>query len=266
MRTNLRLTLAVSALVIAATALAQDAPTSGLVYNKSETSSLTYRCGVPKSGVISCDFVQTAVRKKSSYSDLPRALEQGRKEIQRSQVFSVEDCKLNKSIVDVLEGRSKAPKQEVVDALSAVQRNDALAFSRKTAKYCAQRTEENYLDVVRVAQDKDRRTCKVSSNSFTQTFRVASESTAPSSVWVTGGEPDGPCGVVRLDRFEPELITLNKTKFTNWKYVSRKAITNPTGELFPGASCGGFDEGTYIYDWRAEDRQVSCDYIEFSPL
>lgn len=168
-------------------------------------------------------------------------------------------------MLPILEGKKAAPKPEGLALMTPIDRADALRFAQAFAAYCDKPTEESFLAIVRLGQDKDRRTCSVSSNSFAQSFRLAPQSNSR-PVWVAQGNPEGVCGTVQLSRFESEEIAIGSSKFLNWKYVARKAVTNPSGEIFPGTKCSGLDETPYTYDWRSKEHQMSCDYIQFSPL
>lgn len=145
-----------------------------------------------------------------------------------------------------------------------MQKRDFLRTGKGKMDFCKSRTQENFLNIVRVAHEKDTRTCKVSANTFKQTFRLVQNNISGTGAWVVQGTPEGPCGIVELSRFEPERGKDSKLVF--WKYVARKAVTNPQGTFFLGASCKGFDEGEYIFDWRSEEHSLGCDYVEFSPL
>jgi hypothetical protein len=247
------------------TAVAQDAPSVGLMHNASESHSITYRCEPVRNGQLNCEFVQTAVRFKSTLAKLPEAIYNASKQFKTEQPPSAQDCALFKDILDIIEGRKVAPKPEAIGAMTPVVKQDALRSAKLFLTYCAKPTEENYLALTRFTQDKDRRTCNVSSFSFKQTFRQA-EPGNKVSAWVTQSTPDGPCGFVQLSRLEPEETKIGQSTFVNWKYIARKAITNPNGELVPGTKCSGFDENPYLYDWRSKENQMSCDYIVFTPL
>jgi len=266
MRTHL---LALSAIAIATAsngAGAQEAPRLGLLYNLSETNSLTYSCSTVSEKTLGCEFVQASVRPKATYADLPAAIKRAMGEFAKGPVFEADDCKLNQKLADVLAGKEKPPKEDAMEKLTAVQRRDLLAFSQGIVEVCKSRSEEKYLELVRLGHDRDRRTCRVSALSFKQTFRLAPEGKPGSPVWIAQSQPEGPCGIVQLSRFESERSKVGDSTFTNWRFIARKAITNPASELFPGASCSRFDEAPYTYDWRSQEHQLTCDYIEFSPI
>lgn len=103
----------------------------------------------------------------------------------------------------------------------------------------------------------------MSVNHYRQTFRFLGSGSTLGS-WVVESTPQGPCGTVQLDRFEAEDVGTGSKKIRFWKYIARKAITNPNGQLALGGSCSGFDENSYAYDWRAKTHQQTCDYVEFS--
>jgi hypothetical protein len=265
MRIAILLFIAAAMSTHAAESTAQEAPTTGMLYNLSETHSLTYRCDMRQTGQLECDFIQTAVRYKATYADLPATLDKARKAFGSEKPPTAQDCGMFRDMLDIVEGKKQHPKPEAVAEMSTVMRNDLSRLAKVLLEYCKKPTEDSFLNVVREGADKDRRTCKVSSYPFKQTFRLVSDSSI-AKTWVAQSRPEGQCGIVQLSRFEPEVVTIGSAKFTHWKYVARKAITNPSGELFPGAKCTGLDERPYTYDWRAADKSMSCDYIEFSPL
>lgn len=253
-------------LLIATGSIAQEAPRLGLLYNTSERHSLTYSCTQQGGASLACEFVQTSVRPKATFAELPSAIEKGRQEFSKSSPPDTQDCKLNRTLLNILEGREKVPKEDALEKLNAVQRRDMVSQTQAVLKLCESNTEANFLELIRFIQDKNRRTCRVSSSSFKQSFRQAPESPPGVSIWLADSRPEGPCGVVQLSRFESEQTKIGSSVFTNWKFVARKAITNPGAELFPGASCRGFDEQPYVYDWRTREHALTCDYIEFTPL
>lgn len=248
-----------------AAAWAQSAPTLGLLYNTQEGHSLTYRCEPVKAAQLNCEFVQTAVRFKSTYADLPSVLDKARKQFGSEKQPSVQECTTYRDVLAVFEGKKTAPKPEGIAAMSQVEMADGQRIAKALVEYCDRPSEETFLSVVRIGHDKDRRTCSVSSISYRQSFRLLAEGSGR-AIWVTQGSPEGSCGIVQLSRFEPEETKIGTSTFTNWSYIARKAITNPSGELFPGAKCSGLDERPYTYDWRSKEHQMSCDYIQFSPL
>lgn len=247
------------------TALAQNAPTLGLLYNTQERHSLTYRCEAVRSAQLNCEFIQTSIRFKSTYADLPIVLEKARKQFGSERPPSIEACSTYRDILAVLDGKRAPPKQKGLSEMSPIEKADGRQIGKALVAYCDRPNEENFLSMIRTGFDKDRRTCNVSSTSFKQSFRLLSDASGR-SIWAAEGSPEGSCGIVQLSRFEPEETKAGASTLTNWSYTARKAITNPSGEFYPGAKCSGFDEQPYTYSWRANEHQMSCDYIQFSPL
>ncbi len=256
---------AVFLLVLTAHSWCQESPSVGLLYNTSEVNSLVYRCSSSQAPQLACEFTQTSVRPKASYADLVTTIDKARKAFPSEKPWSAEDCSAARQVLEILEGKKVAPKPEIFAAMSDVSKRDAVASMRATVKYCNNPTEETFLDMVRLGAEKDRRTCKVSSHTFRHVFTRAEGSQNPPT-WVAQSKPEGECGIVQLSRFEPEVTQIGKSSFSNWKFVARKAITNPSGEFLPGAKCSGLDERPYTYDWRSKEHQLTCDYVEFSPL
>lgn len=241
---------------------AQEAPTLGFLYNTEETHSLEYHCDRPHSSQLNCEFVETAVRVKAKADKLPEMLEQARKQFHSEKPPTAQECGRYRDMVGMLEGKKAAPRPEALSTMSNLERSDALRIAKSFAEYCDKPTEENLLEIARNMYDKEHRTCKVSSNPYKQSFRLVRQA-GNRAVWVVQGNPEGPCGMVQLSRFEPEETTSGAME---WRYIARKAITNPSGEIYPGAKCSGLDERAYTFDWRSKEYQISCDYIEFSPL
>lgn len=264
-RIGMRILVGIIACFISASnTLAGDVPTVGLLYNTKETHSLVFQCQQSSENILECDFTQTAVRKKAKPEDLKTTLSQARDEFRAGVKMTPEECKVYSELVEILEGRKKPPKEQEFKKISDIAKKDLLASTKAMIQFCNSRTEENFLKMIRLDHDKNIRTCQVSSNTFKQTFRYIKDNVSGVGTWVAKGEPTGPCGIVVLSRFEPEQPKGVPLVF--WKYITRKAVMNPQGSFLPGASCKGFDESEYVYDWRSKEHQLSCDYIEFSAL
>jgi len=254
-------------LLFAASAMADEAPSSGIVYNTKETHSIVYFCEKNRDNSLDCEFTQTRVRKKAKAQDLKPRLDEARKTFSTSKELTPEMCKEQKDFVEVLHGRKKAPNKEQQNFLkniSDLEKKDILKIMSAITTACDSKTEENYLNVVRIGHDKDTRTCIVNSNTYKQSFRLVLDDISGARSWVVKGEPSGACGIVQLSRFEPE--SLKDSKLVFWKYVAKKAVTNRQGLLMPGMACKDLDEDEYVYDWRSKEHALGCDYIEFSPL
>lgn len=241
-------------------AVAQARPTMGMVYGSVDRDAITYACSPVTAREITCEFVQTSVRPKAVPEDLEKVLGQARQQFAQERAPSIGDCKMYSELRDVLHGKRPPPNGKPV-SLSATERADTLKMLAPMIAYCDSPTLERFLDIVRTTHDKDRRTCRVSSNAFTQRFRAVQEGGRVS--WSVVSEATGECGVVQLSRFE---VDEEQAGATFWRYVARKAITNPAGKTLFGASCAGLDERPYAYTWRAKEHRALCEFIEFSPL
>lgn len=251
-------------LLIVSSASAEDVPSTGLLYNTKESHSLVYRCQRNNDNSLACDFIQTAVRKKAAQEDLNSKLDQAREEFSRDAGIDAGQCKMARDLVDILEGRKNAPREDSFKRATDMQKKDLLRMSKGMIEFCKSRTEESLLNMIRIGHEKDVRTCQVSSNTFKQSFEFVQDNLTGTGVWVVRGTPEGPCGIVQLSRLEPER--LKDSGFVFWKYVARKVVTNPQGTFYPGVSCKGLDEAEYIYDWRSKEHSMGCDYVEFSAL
>ena len=74
-------------------------------------------------------------------------------------------------MLDVLEGRKPAPKNQVeLDRKPDVERRDNIRAIRALLSVCDGPTEEKFLNMARLVHERDVRTCIVSSRSFRQSF------------------------------------------------------------------------------------------------
>lgn len=244
---------------------AEDLPNMGFLQSAKEAHSLTYHCQLDtETSLLNCEFTQTTVRKKGNPEDLGTKLTKAREEFRGGTNLSLEDCAILHDTVEALEGRRKSAMEERWKDLSVIQKKDFLVLIKAYSDFCRSKTEEDYLKITTVIHGKEMRTCLASSNVFKQTFTQVRDLLSESGSWVTQGVPEGPCGIVQLCRLEPERSKDSKSIF--WKYIARKAITNPQGSFYPGLSCKDLDEGEYLYDWKSKEISLGCDYIEFSVL
>lgn len=257
-------------------------PTTGIVYNTKEDSSIIYDCTKVQNGTLECEFVQTAVRKKTKAADLKKKLEEARKELPNAlkELSSEKSCDWMSASLAVLEGKNTAEKAaadappgvisnrtQFIKAMKEMpqsKKQELIASLSPLDEFCKTKTEESYLKVIKFEHDKEMRTCAVSSNPFKQIFKWV-EDYSGKGAWVVNANPEGPCGIVQLTKFEADHTN---SKLIFWRYIAKKAITNPKGELMlPGLSCGDLDQNEYLYDWKNDrDNKLGCEYIEFSPI
>ena len=259
-----------------------DYPTTGMVYNTKEDSSITFNCTKTTDKFLDCDLVQTAVRKKTKASDWSKKLAEAKKQMPDAikDISKDKICDWVGSTVQVLEGKltpeqaaENAPKGAISDKKGFIKGMKEMSDSKKQEmhdtmsaldEFCRTKSEESYLKIAKLEHEKEMRTCTVGSNPFKQRFKWVGDY-AGKGAWVVDAQPSGPCGVVQLDRFEADKTD---SKLVFWKYIAKKAITNPKGELFlPGMTCADLDQDEYPYDWKNErDSKLGCEYIEFSPF
>jgi hypothetical protein len=250
---------------VAGTAKAEEAPSTGLLYNVRENGSLRYECSPDSDQTITCSFVQISVRKKAHPSDLEESLKRAEEQYP-SEVkgMSKKVCEEFEEFAAVLEGRKPAPKPDSLAAMNITERKDMADSLKLMLQFCKTKSKKDFLAIVKSTHEKKLRTCMVAANPYTQTFRLVNDYSSGKSAWVVDSKPHGACGIVELSRFEPEQFEDSKIIF--WNYFARKAITNPKGELMFGGSCADLDQGEYPYSWRSIERHLGCDYIEFSVL
>ena len=170
--------------------------------------------------------------------------------------MSQKECAEYENLSLIMQGQKAAPDPQGMAKMSQREKADGLAVIGQMVSFCRAPNIDNWIKLVSAGIEKDKRTCLVSSNSFKQKFRQSD-----TNAWIVISQPEGPCGVVRLSRFEPE-----KTKYsTFWNYFSRKAVTNPNADAGL-MQCRDLDEREYRYQWQKRDPDLNCEYVEFSPI
>lgn len=267
----------------------ENVPTIGMLYNTKEVSMLTYDCQESNGGKLDCDFTRTLLRKKAEPEEIQKKIQESKKEFSSfKQIFSDENCKIlsvaGKSLANILSGKSTP--EEVAEIISkenmefnknnfldSVKDSRNLSLMVAMEKFCKNKTEENFLELIKIQQDKNLRTCLVSGGygySSKQTFTYVEDYSTGTGAWVVESKPEGPCGIISLSRFVPEKIKIGASEHVFWKFFAKKAITNKDGALFGDVKCNQLDEKEYLYDWKTgpeTDRlyHLGCEYIEFSP-
>jgi hypothetical protein len=210
---------------------------------------------------------------KAKAEDLKKSLDDARKVFQttsKDKLLPPATCKKEQDFAEVLRGRKEAQNKEqrdFVENMSDKEKKYYLRINDAVTTACNSKTEESYLNVLRIGHEKDTHTCLVSSNTFKQSFSHVDDIINDAEVWVAKGDPSsGPCGIVQLSRFEKDKEDLFGVKVNFWKYTAKKAITNKQGFLPGRVACKDLDEDENIYDWRSKEYAVDCDYIEFSPF
>lgn len=269
--------------MVAFDAVATDYPTNGMLYNQQEDSSLTYSCKLQEGQQrLRCEFLQTAVRKKAKAADLEKKLDEARKNYPDAvkEFSDPKECNMMGAWLGMATGQisiDDALARNPGFATDAAKFKEGMVRLREDAKanpsmldtlralagMCDHPTEENFLKITRADHAKDLRTCQVSSNPFTQEFVWVSDF-ANGGAWVVSSQPEGPCGVVQLSRIEKDQ---SDTSGRFWRYIARKAATNPSGAVLPGMSCSAIDQGEYVYDWKkTRSDHMQCEFVEFSPI
>ena len=94
-----------------------------------------------------------------------------------------------------------------------------------------------------------------------QSFKPAEKANSRQT-WIVDDTAAGVCGVVQLGRLEP----VETGNLSTWRYISRKAVTNPNGETVLGIKCSQLDQKEHVYDWqRTRSGHVGCEYVDFGP-
>lgn len=262
-------------LVMAASAAATDAPVVGTVHNTRDNGWLTYECGAVEDERLNCTLTQLSVRKKLNPSEIEAKYQAALKQLEteKNEPEMKELCVMYAGMLDLLNGGSGevlppefngAEMKEAFKGSNAMQRRDMGQQFSAALETCRTKNMDGMRRMIRLGLEKDTRTCLVSTNRFEQSFRPVKDNGGKLLSWtIADTSPQGDCGFVQMSRFIPEKTEPGRTQYL-WKYVAKRATSNPEGQTMLGISCKGWEEVETVYDWLSKEIPLQCDYIEHS--
>lgn len=256
---------AIAALMSLAISHAQEAyPTRGLIYHTTENSSLQYDCKL-LGQELHCDMTQTFVRQQVPQEKLAQRSKELLDSLIKSEPRKGECDEISKTgqqLAEFMKDPSKLPQEskEEFRRMPDAQKKSiqqSITLAERACRTRDKATIETFRD--HLLKD-EASTCRVGSHSWKEVFQRASSS----AVWTTKDSPSGDCGIVLLNRFE--LVSAGSGNLKFWQYISRKAVTNPSGTTGLNMQCKDLDEGTYTYSWKSRELFLGCNTIKFSVL
>lgn len=267
--------VAVLSLAVSGAALAADPPypTSGRVHNTVENGWLTYECVPPERGLLTCSFVQTSFRQKTTPDEAAKRLAEDTKDLAaitakeyKTTEAGIYDssqwkelCSAAQQIERLLDGKAagKTPQGHSVamGRMSPLHKRDARAWATAIGQSCTGRNLDGLKQAIALSLDQDQRTCIVGTNPFTQTFKPQYSGNTFQAWVVADSTPLGDCGVINVSRLVPGKESWQ------WRYYARKVVTNPTADAVL-MKCSDLDEKEYLYDWPEQGIPLQCDYIK----
>jgi hypothetical protein len=119
-----KLHLIIFALVVSlwgSRALAVDEyPTTGIVYNTMEDSSITYSCAKMQNDMLECEFFQTSVRKKIKPDDVKQKIEDAKKQFPDA----LKELSARLGPLEPAKGSADAKKSPAIADRAALSRGD----------------------------------------------------------------------------------------------------------------------------------------------
>lgn len=218
-------------------------PFTGTLYSVQSSASLDYRCVLGENERLRCELVQTTVEQSPRIEEIRLASAQLIEQfLDGENPFNNEECaSVDETRTDILPEFS-----EIADEIMAAGQ-----------EICKSQSIESVKNFTALIESIEQRTCKVRSKTFQQTFKETSAGN-----WVNNAEPEGLCGVVRLDRFQ-RVDSESPNHLTKWTYRAESLITTPDG---PGTSllqCSDIEAEPIDFDERMQARQMDCRIVEF---
>ncbi len=222
-----------------------------LIPSFTDNSALSAECRLTGDGQAHCRFVEVTLRQIPSEQDLDKArrddLTASRDAGPRMWAEARRACDSKKkkdsprAWLDTALANNKTPEKQ-----RAVRRSitnlDAL---------CACKTEQCMKDELLRAEDEERKTCKV----WSQTFELDFKKTGPSR-WVSTDGPKGTCDVVEVTSID---LDDQNSCLPTVTWVRASANTNA------GPLCKGLQLNVpSVWSWRAGRKMLtSCESLEF---
>ncbi|HEY5972275.1 MAG TPA: hypothetical protein VIT22_09945 [Pseudoxanthomonas sp.] len=254
--------------------MATDAPVIATVHNTRDNGWLTYECSPVEDERLACTMTQVSVRKKLKPLEVELKYQSAikRLEAEKNDPEMKELCTLSGGMLALLQGGSgkglppdfDVPAlKEMFKGLNTMQRRDMEQQYSAAMETCRTKNMDGMRRMIRLGIEKDTRTCLVSTNRFEQTYRPILGSDGKLLSWtVADTTPQGDCGFVQMSRFIPEPTQHGRMTLL-WKYIAKRATSNPEGENLLG-SCKEWEEVETVYDWQDKEIPLQCDYIEHS--
>lgn len=241
-----------------AVAQTRDYPSTGIVYNTKDFAALTHFCKLSADRYsMDCEFTQTSVRRKLDAAEATKKLADAKAEFtSKPEPMDQKKCADFENWWLILQGKKAATDSQALANVSAREKADMTAMFGQIVAFCRAPNLDNWMKIASSGVEKERRTCLISSHTFKQRFRQTE-----TNAWIVVSQPEGPCGVIQLSRFEPEKSSSGSITF--WNYFARKAVTNPNGDAGL-MQCKDLDEREYKYQWQKRDPDLNCEYVEFS--
>ena len=239
----------------------QGYPNIGNVHNTQEPNYLSYKCQRTELNELECDFIQVRITKKL---DPSKVEEEINRLMGYEETVSEESCQEQQLINDVLKGKKTQPAEweDGLSDLTEYERQYTITLTDSIIKYCSTKSKKDLRAFFTIAALKETRTCSVNNQSFKQQFKFIAGPEGKNPTWVVKDSPNGTCGMINLSRFELDT----NSSINIWNYISRRAITNPNAMYSEGVSCNEFEQNETLFDWRAKELTMECDFINFGAL
>lgn len=213
------------------------------------------------------------VRKKLNQSDIEAKYQETIKGLENQQYDASmkELCTIAAGAMELMQGGSGAgltpEMKHAFQSFNAMQRRDMEQQFSALLETCRTKSLDGLRRFLRLALEKDARTCLVSTNRFEQTFRPVKDYEGKLISWTVADTlPQGDCGFVQMSRFVPDDNKPLGGRILLWKYIGKRATSNPEGKTLTGMSCREWDESETVYSWQSKEIALQCDYIEHSSI
>lgn len=234
---------------------AQSQPTTGIIYNTTEWSSLQYECHLRSGANLDCDMTQASVRRQGGGKKLQEEISKALAQLKTEKPIKPEECAQWEQAVEKI--KNPKPTDEGYAQLSSMEppaKQDLLKTMSTLVEFCKNPNEQTMTRLTTLNFEREARTCIVGTNSFSLQFKRV----PGSQTWASNTGPDGLCGVVTVARLEPD------PKYPNfYNYIQKKVVTIPSANFGSMKCADVIEQGEYKFVWQSRDIYARCDYIKF---
>jgi hypothetical protein len=237
-----------------------DFPGSHLFFSVKGDRMVEVLCDKVDPVMITCSFFQVTVSKVSSdvwKSLLSQYLSSSTEAGQ--QFFAPDECEKTTDKYNVFKEGKPSANIATTDRDEFLHKSDdeksnILNEMAAFIAVCEQPSEESLTKWAKLRDQREQRTCNVTSHEYKEAFKLTA-----GDIWTSNkSDAADKCGTVQIDTFQKETGPI-----TNWTYKIRRIVTNKNAEWSPGMKCNAIDETEDVFEDNSEERFVKCDYIKF---
>jgi len=244
-------------------ALSANHPTVGVAVDRGGGRSVQFNCNTTENAhEIRCDFSEISVTKELGPEKREKFISDAASNFRQVEKSSHDvACKLEDSVVKSLTS---------VDT-TEVEKDHFRRLADTLSDICKKKVTNGIARYAEELADIKTHTCQLFTISYSSIFKEVSSDGKRAWVYLKDGDQvgvlgkaiDRTCGLVNLDRFEPNT-TGDSSVIQLWDYHTRSVVSNPGGK-YSVFQCDKEEEPDTKWEEGSTTIGMGCDFIKFGP-